>query len=714
MTNTRSPVFRPLLTLLLALLTAAPGQTQDARELSIPTTHLTYVDQSEAQITARVAQGYRVTDLEYRSGSGSATRFDVNMVANSGAYQQTWWWYYNRSVADVTNLINQNQGRLIDVERYVDASGTVRYAVVMVSNTGTNQKAWWWYTGASVSALSNAISTNNGRLVDIERYTVLGASRYVAIMIANTGADQRAWWWYADRTQAQVTSLVNTNNARLYDLERRASGNFDCIMVQDPQPKYWYWWTALSASQVASKLGTYGSRAIDIEHYTVNGADRYAVLAINNSNALTTTVGNQMRATTDGDVGAWLQRVNGTNYANLNGHAEFEPASTMKTLHHAHAMRRIYLNQAQLNTPLTVYTAYSATNTSCPVDNNPITEALTTVLRKMMENSDNARTQAVTAHFGEANINTTATLLGMTNTSLNHRLGCGLEAVLNPNAMTLKDLHSLHSTIANGWLGPYRDHFYEHMLDSVSDLSIEAMIDSEAALIGLPAATVATFKNFCRVAHKGGNYTLSFLGATWIDRAEFGWISLPAISNGTLIEREFTFGAWVNSASNDNSAWSAIYNKAIPGLLRQQIHNALQSWTTALAGIQTVGAGCGNPVYTQTASTLPRINTTVSYTGHAGYPNALTAFAMGLSSTSWNGVPLPASLAPIGGEPGCIVSNDVVTAELALSNGNGNRTFAFTIPNSTAVVGFEYLTQFWSIGSSSMRTSNSLRSIVGL
>ncbi|MFN3241769.1 MAG: serine hydrolase [Planctomycetota bacterium] len=708
------PHLRLLLPLLAALGLIGAARAQDVRELSVPTAHQQLLNVTQATITGVVNSGYRIVDLEYRSGSGASSRFHAALVRNTGSYATSWWWYHNLSGSQVLSLATSNNARLIDLESYVDSSGSHRFACVMVSNTGANQKAWWFYYNTSINGLSQQLANNNARLVDFDEYVVNGVTYYLGVMISNTGADQRNWWWYVDRTPAQLTSLIGSNSARLYDLDRRANGNWNCIMIQDVQPTNWHWWYNATASDVDFLVNNYGVRLIDIESYVVGFSTRYALLTINNSNALTTSVGAAMRARTDGQVGCWLQEIGGANLAALNSATPFEPASTMKTLHHVHAMRRVAIGAVPLNQGLTVYTGYSAIDPSCPVDVNPIFQGLQTVLQLMMENSDNARTQAVTAYFGQGAINSTAAGLGMSDTSLNHRLGCGAVAVANPNRTTLADLHELHEAVSNGYLGSYRNTFYSLMLDDIADLGVAAMIQSEANQLGLSAATVQTFTSFVRLAHKGGDYGLHNGGPLWFERAEFGWLTLPFVSGGAITEREYTFGAFVNDASNGPVASDAIYVDALPGMLRPTIRAALTTWGNNLAGVASLGSGCGSPQHLQSVSGLPRIGTTPDYIAVQGYPSALGAFTMGLSDSWWNGVPLPASLAAIGGEPGCQLYHDVISADFFVSTAAGGTSFAFPIPNDTNLLGFEYLSQFWSFGAGTLKTSNALRSTVGL
>lgn len=691
---------------LVVLALSGALSAQDVRENSTPVAHARLFGATPAAITNQINAGYRLVDIEYRGGG----LYEAAFVQSTGSYATGWWWYYGQTAAQVTANLTANSARLIDIEPHDDGAGNLRFACIMVDNTGANAKTWWWYYGTTPANLATQSNNNNARIVDLDNYTVGATNSYAAVMIRNTGADARTWWWYVDVTAAQVGAAINTNQARLWDLEKRPNGNWDCVMVRDPAPVAWYWWYGVaSPADVTTLIDQYGVRAIDVESYLEAGVRRYAVVTINNSNATTTAIGNAMRATTTGTVGCWLQQINGGNLVSLNADTPFEPASTMKTLHHVHAMRRVNLGLVALTTMLNVFTGYSG---SCPLDTGAVQQQLQTVLQLMMENSDNARTQAVTAYFGQANINATAAALGMGSTSLNHRIGCAAAAIANPNRITLRDLNSLHAQVVNGWLGNFRDTFYQLMLDSVNDLSVAAVINAEGAAIGLPAWTIASFRNFTRLAHKGGNYALSNGGPLYYHRAEFGWLSLPWITNDVITPREYGFGAFVNNASNDTNAANAIYVVGIPELLRPTIRAALQSWTNSLAGVQPFGAGCSGCV--QLVNGLPLIGDNLIYSQVGGHGNSLAVLGIGFSSTAWAGHGLPASLVPFGSEPGCWALNDIVNSLVTVANAAGSASFDITLPNDTALVGAEYLTQCYSFGPALFRTSNSQRSIIGL
>ncbi|MBM4059879.1 MAG: serine hydrolase [Planctomycetes bacterium] len=699
---------RSLLPILLGLAAALPAQ--DVRELSTPTGHYYYGGVSAATLSSIAGQGYRLVDLEVRT----PTSFDATFVQNTGSYQSGWWWYYGLTAAQVSSNLTANSARLIDLEAYDDGNGNLRFACVMEDNTGSNNKPFWWYYGLSSSQVATNLTTNNARLVDIDSYEWNGSTYYDCVMIRNTGADARSWWYYLNVTPATISNNLSTNNAQLYHLDRRDNGNFNCIMLRNPTPAAFWWYYGLSLADVTWHVGRNGMRLIDIESYVQNSVRRYAIVGINNSNALTTDIGSAMRARTNGNVGAFMERIDGGNLVSLNGETQFEPASTMKTLHHTHAMRRVLLGATTLSTLINVYTNYSPTNASCPIDSGGVNQSLQNVLRMMMEDSDNARTQAVAAYFGVNNINNTAAALGMTGTSLNHRIGCAADAIANPNRITLRDLHTLHEAVANGYLGSFRDTYYTLMLDSVFDLSVANVIAVEAAALNLPITAVTSFRNFTQLAHKGGNYSLSSGGPLYYHRAEYGWISLPFITNDVITPREYSFGAFVNDADNDAEAGTAIYTDAIPEMLRPTIRQALQSWTNSLAGVISFGAGCGTPTpYAQTVTGLPRIGTSVTYRGNSGFANSLAVLGIGFSSTSWAGVPLPASLVPYGSAAGCVATNDIVINEVTVAGATGQADFSVSLPSNPSLVGVEYLTQCYTFGPSNFRTSNSYRSIVG-
>jgi hypothetical protein len=130
---------------------AAVGPADD-RQLTTPTIWWTYSGVTAAQVSNLLsANKARLTDIGV--DNASIPSFTVEMVRNSGSYTSGWWWYYGQTAAQVGSLLSANNARLISAQAYNTASG-VRFAVVMVPNTGTNAKSWWWYYGVSATYIA--------------------------------------------------------------------------------------------------------------------------------------------------------------------------------------------------------------------------------------------------------------------------------------------------------------------------------------------------------------------------------------------------------------------------------------------------------------------------------------------------------------------------------------------------------------------------------
>ena len=77
-------------------------------------------------------------------------------------------------------------------------------------------------------------------------------------------------------------------------------------------------------------------------------------------------------------------------------------------------------------------------------------------------------------------------------------------------------------------------------------------------------------------------------------------------------------------------------------------------------------------------------------------------------------MPLPFDLTPLGGEPGCVALTDIQISLAAIAGPSGIVILTVPIPNDPTAIGFQFFTQFYSFGPSSIRSSNGVRNIVGL
>jgi hypothetical protein len=282
---------------------------------------------------------------------------------------------------------------------------------------------------------------------------------------------------------------------------------------------------------------------------------------------------------TDGTKG-WLLKRGTTVLASQNANFVFEPASTIKFLHHLHAELMIQDHGVSPKQPISGTNVYTG---SCPVFIfwNGWTEPLEDAMSKMMWNSDNARTEAIKTYFGEGAINDTAHALGAVNTNLRHTLGCGDEAVVTPNQLTLTDASTLYRKAFTGDLltPERRQHMWARMPNKLQALTDTATWEAAVTYgISVPKPLADNLK----VALKSGSYTLcSYLflgGCNKYYRSTAGYVEIPfQTAYGVPIPIRYTFGIFIDKATNEHNADEAM-KRAIAELFRLELRKAIASF----------------------------------------------------------------------------------------------------------------------------------------
>lgn len=702
-------------TLLLSSLaaTAALLPAQDDRDRQTPTGTFWAPSQSAAEVAALINAGWRLTDLEIESTSPWS--FTVTAVPNDGAYAKAWWYTYGVTYTQLVNTINANNARLIDVETYVD-NGTTRYAAIMISNTGADAKAWWWYTNQTSAQVTTNVNSNNARLTSLDRYTTGAGDRFTTVMISNTGSDARSWSYYYGISAATLASTVNSTGFRIYGLERNGSDNYDVILMQNTGFGWW-WAHDLTSSALTEMLQQNIGRIIDVErHFTLAGT-RYNVVMVDNANTLEKAVRQEFFGAASGglgDYGFFLKEINGPILAAMRPDTVFEPASTMKTLYHVHAMKRVANGTVSLSTLINKPSVCGVAGSN---------QTLSEILRTMMENSDNMSTLAVSNYFGLSNIDATATVLGMPSTDINFTIGC--EGPDNENQLTLRDLAQLHEQVANGYLGSQRDNFYELMAGSLSfptwgTENLEVRIDAYAFTLGMPLEIRNAFKDELRIAYKPGGIGWN-TGSQHYYYAEGGWMRVPFKSTtGVLQLREYTFGVFnYDFATQEASGRNGMCDAELE-LVWDRIKAAMDTWDNLVPGNVTSlpGAGCpgsnGTPVHS--ASGVVQIGSQVNYRLVNTPPSALCVVGFGFDNVDWEGNALPYNMAPLGA-PGCLLRIDPnVTANVgATAAGVVNVPLLF--PQDTSLIGVQLWSQFLvvdpPVNAWGVTLSNAVRTTVG-
>ncbi len=295
-------------------------------------------------------------------------------------------------------------------------------------------------------------------------------------------------------------------------------------------------------------------------------------LSANNS-ALTAEIDTLLNdGTTGGVYGFRLKKVNGPQLANQNANYIFYPASTIKVLHHVHAMRWIQANGFTKSlTPINVYyLSCSATNLAAKIP-------LATVLNDMMFKSDNQKTNAIQDWFDQAAINTTAhKVVGLSlDTQLHHKFGCGGPTNIPANQMTLADITLLYEKLAQGWLlKPQYQTLFERLMRNETNSNIfSSVIADEADSLGLTASQEFKFNQDYALAYKAGNIPASTDGTLYYSRA--GYVTLPKNTCSGIVKNKFVFSMFIDQA---DSVDVGLDLTTVRELLRDQIRVALKSY----------------------------------------------------------------------------------------------------------------------------------------
>jgi hypothetical protein len=615
-----------LLVLWPATASAALDTTATTNDLSVntPTAWWFYTGIDAAQVSSYLStNSARLTDIEVQSVNGGVPTFTVRMVRNAAAYAAPggWWWYYGLSFADITAKLNANTARLIDLEPYDIGGGNIRYAAVMVSNTGAGARAWWWYAGVTSSQISNVLSGR--RLVDLDSYNTAAGKRYSAIMVANTGGDAEAWQWWLNQTPADISAKVAAFGGRVIKLDRQSDGTYNFIQVRNAGSEstaWWHWYGFTSTTALLNYANQLAVRPTDIVTYlNAAGQRRWDAAFIDNADASTRRVRNEFAKTfldangnaTRGIFAAYLKQVGGSVKVNLNATRRAETASSLKSLHLLHAMRRVAAGSDTLPSPFTYY-EYDPVKgkDACP---DPTLETGANArynllfeggLDQMMSISDNRTTRGTVIRYGGFSpFNDNATTLGITGTTLRHNIGCAyrvlatgkFDPATRRNDTTASGLARIYDGVWSAALLSDAHSARTEFLESANPgngvgAALQAIINQEAAKLGKSSSVASAFGSLVRTWGKGGSYGTCLpnaagdCGQKVIIRSGTGLIGLPIKVNGATQYRTYAYGRFISDTPV--SDWSALivtlyengYANASNELYRDEIRAALLTW----------------------------------------------------------------------------------------------------------------------------------------
>jgi len=559
---------------------AAVGTGED-RQKSTPTGWWSYNGVDAAYVSSKLnANGARLTDLRVEPGT-SPQKFTVTMVKNAGAYANGYWWYYGLTAAQVNSYLSANHARLIEMQGYNTAAG-IRFAVIMIPNSGSNAEASGWYYGTP-SFIASKVNSSN-RMVSFGR--IQGTSYYTAVFGSNTGTDNTGWWWYYGMSTAQIGSIANANHARIVDLDRNNdNGTYNVLMYSNPTGTGWWWYVGASHAALVEKANQNGARLIDVTQYNSGATRLFAGVMVDNSNALSQTLRGIIAPKVDsGRYGFYLKQVNGSVLANLQSTRQYEPASALKVLYHAKTIHEQSLGNKTDSTMVTYhFNPADPTNKDICPDNyaNTATTNLKDADQKMMWNSDNRMTRAILELYGKPSMLAYASSLGLTATQINHNIGCGTPH----NYTTLTDLGKIYEGFQTGKVttnATWQANFRSRMLNQANTgykSGFCPIVQQEATKLG-KSSTVAT--NFCNTLTwiaKGGSYGYGDGTVSWDGVSLTG---LPFKSSGVVSPRFYVFGQFIDGTHIDSdaekTAVTTAQGKLYQEALRPYVRSALTTW----------------------------------------------------------------------------------------------------------------------------------------
>ena len=153
-----------------------------------------------------------------------------------------------------------------------------------VQTANTN---WWWYYGQTPAQVSALIDTDNARFVSLRVASTNPLLLDVAL-VQNTDTYKKTWWWYYGLTAQELQDHLTANNARLESLEPYVVNGvtyFAAIMLHNVGADYsgWWWYYGVTPAQISSLLTQNDARLIDLRQYWNGSSTVYGVVMVSNT-----------------------------------------------------------------------------------------------------------------------------------------------------------------------------------------------------------------------------------------------------------------------------------------------------------------------------------------------------------------------------------------------------------------------------------------------
>jgi hypothetical protein len=299
---------RALAALLIAASVGAPAfageaSARDERSTVLPSGHGKPLFSSTYEMTMPnfAWEGYRPFAISFwkdfvSSADTSHYYYEaaLPLIENTGPDATGWYWWFDQTPESLAQHVKDVHGRIISLYPYFShaTTGTL-YAAVVVPNTGAQAKAWWWYPAIDKGSIDGVLKANGARLIDLHQREE--DHLYSIVMIANTGADYEDSHWGAGVPMSEVVAQVQAHNGRLTRLAPEADaytvysspvGSWDYIL-EPAGGKKWWWYFNKEASEIVDLQKSLHARVVDMEaHVEMSGQAGhtfYSVVLLGNS-----------------------------------------------------------------------------------------------------------------------------------------------------------------------------------------------------------------------------------------------------------------------------------------------------------------------------------------------------------------------------------------------------------------------------------------------
>jgi microsomal dipeptidase-like Zn-dependent dipeptidase len=255
----------------------------DDNENTTPTQWWMYSGQTAADV-ANTLNSLNARIVDIKVDNLSPYPFTATYVQNTGVYGKQWWWYEDIDGPTLAKYVSENKARLVSFKAYDIGGGQIRFAAAMIANSGVDAKAWWYYAGLRGEDITRLVQTNNARLTSLQSYESNGQTLYAVIMISNTGTDGKSWWWYANIAASDIGRNLTTNKARLLDITSSGNGNFNAVMEScATNCPAWWWYVGQSGDQILAEAQSKNARIITSDTYPGCGSYCFAAVMLSGS-----------------------------------------------------------------------------------------------------------------------------------------------------------------------------------------------------------------------------------------------------------------------------------------------------------------------------------------------------------------------------------------------------------------------------------------------